>query len=182
MNFIPTEIEGLFILEPRIFKDSRGYFFESFSKKEFVDNIGDIEFVQDNESSSVKGVIRGLHFQKPPYSQAKLVRCVKGAVLDVAVDLRKDSKTYGKYIAIELSEENHRELFIPKGFAHGFEVLSDTAVFQYKCDEYYHPEAEGGLDPFDTEINIDWSIKKDLAIVSDKDKTHPSLNDFITPF
>ena len=149
MKITATKIEGVFILEPKVFKDARGYFFESFSKKEFEKEIGKIDFVQDNESCSSKGVIRGMHFQRPPFSQAKLVRCVVGKVLDVAIDLRKESPTYGEYVAVELSEDNHLQFFIPKGFAHGFEVLSDTAIFQYKCDEYYHPEAEGGIDAFD---------------------------------
>lgn len=182
MEFKETDIKGVFILEPRVFKDSRGYFFESFSKKEFEEAVGNVNFVQDNESCSTKGVVRGLHFQKPPYSQAKLVRCVRGKVLDVALDLRKDSPTYGKYVAVELSEENHREFFIPKGFAHGFEVLSDTAVFQYKCDEYYHPEAEGGINPFDSSLSIPWQSGPDNAIVSEKDKKHPDFSDFSSPF
>lgn len=182
MEFIQTKIKGVYILEPRVFKDARGYFFESFSKREFEAAIGDVNFVQDNESCSTKGVLRGLHFQKPPYSQAKLVRCVVGRVLDVAVDLRKESPTYGQFVSVELSEENHKQFFIPKGFAHGFEVLSDVAVFQYKCDEYYHPEAEGGLDPFDKVLGVDWHISKDLAIVSEKDKKHPLLREFDSPF
>ena len=182
MKFIKTKIEGLTILEPRIFTDSRGYFFESFSKREFEKEIGEIEFVQDNESCSIKGVIRGLHFQKPPYSQAKLVKCVVGKVLDVAVDLRKGSSTYGKYVAVELSDENHLQFFIPKGFAHGFEVLSDKAVFQYKCDEYYHPEAEGGIDMFDPEIGIEWHTSPENAIISEKDKNHPPFSLFKSHF
>lgn len=182
MQVIKTEIEGVFILEPSVFKDARGYFFESFSKKQFDREVMPVNFVQDNESKSTKGVLRGLHFQKPPYSQAKLVRCVVGSVLDVAVDLRKGSPTFGKYVAVELSGDNHREFFIPKGFAHGFEVLSDVAVFQYKCDEYYHPESEGGLDPFDPALSISWRISSEKAIVSEKDKTHPLLKDFVTPF
>ena len=182
MKIIPTKIEGVVILEPRIFNDDRGYFFESYSRKVFNQEVAEINFVQDNESKSTKGVIRGLHFQKPPFSQSKLVRCVRGAVLDVAVDLRKASKTYGQYVAVELSEENHRQFFIPKGFAHGFEVLTDVAVFQYKCDEYYHPEAEGGLDPFDPVLNIGWQTPTSLTIVSDKDTKHPKLDVFITPF
>lgn len=182
MKAIPTKIEGVFIIEPRVFKDERGYFFESYSKKELKEALGDINFVQDNESCSKKGVVRGLHFQKPPYSQAKIVRCVRGAVLDVAVDLRKDSPTYGEHVAVKLSEENHLEFFIPKGFAHGFEVLTETAIFQYKCDEYYHPETEGGLDPFDPSLNIEWSINREEATVSEKDTRHPQLKDFETPF
>ena len=145
MNIIETGIEGLWIIEPRIFGDSRGYFFESFSQKEFDEKIGPVNFVQDNESKSCYGVVRGLHFQKPPHAQAKLVRVVKGKVLDVAVDLREGSPTYGKHCAVELSEENHRQMFIPKGFAHGFSVLSEEAVFQYKCDEYYAPHSEGHI-------------------------------------
>ena len=182
MKAIPTKIDGLYIIEPRVFKDARGYFFESYSKHKFDNEIRAVDFVQDNESCSTKGVLRGLHFQKPPYSQAKLVRCVRGAVLDVAVDLRKDSPTYGEHVAVELSEENHLQFFIPKGFAHGFEVLTDTAIFQYKCDEYYHPETEGGIDPFDETLAISWHISPELAIVSEKDKTHPKLSDFKSPF
>jgi dTDP-4-dehydrorhamnose 3,5-epimerase len=144
MEVIKTDIEGVVIIEPRIFKDARGYFFESFSQREFDEKIGHIEFCQDNESMSSYGVMRGLHFQRPPYTQSKLVRCVKGAVLDVAVDIRKGSPTYGKHVAVELTEDNHRQFFIPKGFAHGFAVLSETAVFQYKCDNFYHPETDGG--------------------------------------
>lgn len=182
MKVIPTKISGLFIIEPRVFKDPRGYFFESYSKKEFDKEVAPINFVQDNESCSSKGVIRGLHFQKPPYSQAKLVRCVKGKVRDVAVDLRKGSPTYGEYVSVELSEENHLQFFIPKGFAHGFEVLTESAVFQYKCDEYYHPEAEGGIDPFDEELKIDWQTPVQEAITSEKDHNHPKLREFETPF
>ena len=182
MEFIATKIDGVFILQPKVFKDARGYFFESFSKKIFDEAIGNVNFVQDNESCSTKGVLRGLHFQKPPFSQAKLVRCVVGKVLDVAVDLRAGSPTFGQHVAVELSEDNHLQFFIPKGFAHGFEVISDRAVFQYKCDEYYHPETEGGLDPFDPELNITWHTSINDAIVSDKDKKHPKLADFKTPF
>ena len=182
MKALPTSIEGVYILEPRVFKDARGYFFESYSKKDFEAAVGKIDFVQDNESCSTKGVIRGLHFQKPPYSQAKLVRCVVGKVLDVAVDLRKDSPTYGQHVAVELSEDNHREFFIPKGFAHGFEVLSDVAVFQYKCDDYYHPESEGGLSAFDPALGINWLTPKAEAIVSEKDTRHPLLAEFDSPF
>ena len=182
MEFKETEIKGVFILEPRVFKDPRGYFFESFSKREFDASVAKVDFVQDNESCSSKGVIRGLHFQKPPYSQSKLVRCVRGRVLDVAVDLRKGSPTYGKHVAVELSEDNHRQFFIPKGFAHGFAVLSDVAVFQYKCDEYYHPESEGGIDPFDPTLGIPWQVKIEEAIISEKDKKHPSLSQFSSPF
>lgn len=177
MNIIETEIQGVYIIEPKVFSDSRGYFFESFSKKEFESKVGPVEFVQDNESKSCYGVVRGLHFQKPPHAQAKLVRVVKGKVLDVAVDLRKDSLTYGRHVALELSEDNHRQVFIPKGFAHGFSVLSEEAVFQYKCDDYYAPETEGAVAWNDPELNIDWRIPADMMILSEKDKRHPELKD-----
>lgn len=177
MNIIETEIQGVYIIEPKVFGDSRGYFFESFSKKEFESKVGPVEFVQDNESKSCYGVVRGLHFQKPPHAQAKLVRVVKGKVLDVAVDLRKDSLTYGRHVAVELSEDNHRQVFIPKGFAHGFSVLSEEAVFQYKCDDYYAPETEGAVAWNDPELNIDWRIPADMMILSEKDKRHPELKD-----
>ena len=182
MNVINTDIEGAVIIEPRIFRDARGYFFESYSKKEFDEKVAPVDFVQDNESMSTRGVIRGLHFQRPPYAQAKLVRCVKGRVLDVVVDIRKGSPTYGKHVAVELSEENHRQFFIPRGFAHGFAVLSDIAVFQYKCDNYYHPEADGGISIIDPSLGIDWGIALEEAILSDKDKKHPLLSDFDSPF
>ncbi|MDE6648815.1 MAG: dTDP-4-dehydrorhamnose 3,5-epimerase [Muribaculaceae bacterium] len=182
MKIIDTEIEGLKILEPKVFTDARGYFFESYSKRWFDENVADTEFVQDNESCSSFGVIRGLHFQRPPFCQAKLVRCVKGAVLDVAVDIRKGSPTYGKHVAVELSEANHRQFFIPHGFAHGFAVLSDTAIFQYKCDNYYHPEADGGISILDPTLGIDWHIDPANAILSEKDTKHPNLKDFLTPF
>jgi len=182
MNVIKTNIDGPVIIEPRVFEDSRGYFFESFSQREFDEKVGHITFVQDNESMSSYGVIRGLHFQRPPFAQSKIVRCVKGAVLDVAVDIRKDSPTYGQHVAVELTENNHRQFFIPKGFAHGFAVLSDVAVFQYKCDEFYHPEAEGGISIFDDSLGIDWRIPSDKAMLSDKDNNHPLLKDFVTPF
>ncbi len=182
MEVIETSIKGLFIIEPRIFEDPRGYFFESFSQREFDEKVGKITFVQDNESMSSYGVMRGLHFQRPPFTQSKLVRCVKGAVLDVAVDLRKGSLTYGKHVAVELTEDNHRQFFIPKGFAHGFAVLSDTAVFQYKCDEFYHPEADGGVCILDESLGIDWRIPTTEAILSDKDTKHPLLKDFESPF
>lgn len=182
METIKTDIEGVVIIEPRIFRDARGYFFESYSKKEFDEKVAPVDFVQDNESCSTRGVMRGLHFQRPPYTQAKLVRCVKGAVLDVAVDIRKDSPTYGKHVAVELTEDNHRQFFIPKGFAHGFAVLSDVAVFQYKCDEFYHPEADGGISILDDTLGIDWQIDPAEAILSDKDKNHPFLADFDSPF
>lgn len=182
MNVIKTNIEGPLIIEPKIFNDARGYFFESYSKRLFDEKVAKVEFVQDNESCSSYGVIRGLHFQRPPFCQAKLVRCVKGAVLDVAVDIRKGSPTYGKHVAVELTEENHRQFFIPHGFAHGFSVLSPIAVFQYKCDNYYHPEADGGISLFDPSLEIDWHIDLERAILSEKDKRHPLLKDFDTPF
>ena len=182
MNYIPTEIEGVVIIEPRIFTDSRGYFFESFSQRDFDEHIGSVTFVQDNESCSSRGVMRGLHFQRPPFSQAKLVRCVAGAVLDVALDIRKGSPTYGKHVTVELSSENRRQLFIPKGFAHGFAVLSDVAVFQYKCDNYYAPQSEGGISILDDSLGINWMIPTEEAILSDKDKVHPLFKDFTTPF
>ena len=177
MNVIRTEIEGLVILEPRVFEDRRGYFFESFSEREFAEAVGPVHFVQDNESKSSYGVLRGLHFQKPPYAQAKLVRVVKGKVLDVAVDLRKNSPTFGKYVAMELSEENHRQMFIPRGFAHGFSVLSEEVIFQYKCDNYYAPQSEGAVAWDDPDLAIDWQVPSDKVILSDKDSKHPMLRD-----
>lgn len=182
MNCIKTDIEGVVIIEPRIFRDPRGYFFESYSKREFDQKVDPVDFVQDNESCSTCGVMRGLHFQRPPFAQSKLVRCVRGRVLDVAVDIRKGSPTYGRHVAVELTEENHRQFFIPRGFAHGFAVLSDVAVFQYKCDNYYHPEADGGISILDTSLGIDWRISLDEAILSDKDKKHPLLGQFDSPF
>ena len=186
MEVIKTPIEGVLIIEPRVFEDSRGYFFESFSQREFDEKVAPIlghtvTFVQDNESKSSYGVMRGLHFQHPPFTQSKLVRCVKGAVLDVAVDIRKGSPTYGQHVAVELTEDNHRQFLIPKGFAHGFAVLSETAVFQYKCDEFYHPEADGGISILDDSLGIDWRIA-DKAILSEKDTKHPLLKDFDSPF
>ena len=182
MQVIKTAIEGVVIIEPKVFKDARGYFFESFSQREFEDKVRKINFVQDNESMSCYGVMRGLHFQCPPYSQSKLVRCVRGKVLDVAVDIRKGSPTFGQHVAVELSEENHRQFFIPRGFAHGFSVLSETAVFQYKCDNFYHPEADGGINILDDSLGIDWQIPNDHAILSEKDTKHPVLKDFDSPF
>lgn len=182
MNIIQTEIPGVVIIEPRIFEDARGYLFESFSQREFDEKVGPVIFVQDNESKSSYGVMRGLHFQRPPFTQAKLVRCVRGAALDVAVDIRRGSPTFGQHVAVELTEDNHRQFFIPKGFAHGFAVLSDTAVFQYKCDEFYHPEADGGISILDDSLGIDWHIPAGKAILSDKDTKHPLLQDFDTPF
>ncbi|SDF45530.1 dTDP-4-dehydrorhamnose 3,5-epimerase [Bacteroidales bacterium KHT7] len=182
MEVIKTAIDGVLIIEPRVFKDSRGYFFESFSKREFDEKVGailghTINFVQDNESMSSYGVMRGLHFQKMPYTQSKLVRCVKGAVLDVAVDIRKGSPTFGQHVAVELTEDNHRQFFIPRGFAHGFAVLSETAIFQYKCDEFYHPEADGGICIKDESLGIDWKIPVEKAVLSEKDMKHPCLKD-----
>ena len=183
MNVIKTEIDGVLILEPRVFRDSRGYFFESFNAKDFKDATGlDVNFVQDNESMSSYGVMRGLHFQLPPHPQAKLVRCVRGKVLDVAVDLRKGSPTYGKHVAVELSEDNHRQFFIPRGFAHGFSVLSEKAVFTYKCDNLYHPEADGGILLSDPDLNIDWQVPEEHRILSEKDTKHPLLKNFDNPF
>lgn len=182
MEVIKTDIEGLLIIEPRVFNDARGYFFESYSQREFEEKVGKVEFVQDNESKSSYGVMRGLHFQRPPYTQAKLVRCVRGAVLDVAVDIRKGSPTYGRHVAVELTEENHRQFFIPKGFAHGFAVLSPEAVFQYKCDEFYHPEADAGISILDNSLGIDWRIPVEKAILSEKDTRHELLRDFDSPF
>ena len=182
MDAIKTEIDGVVIIKPKLFKDERGYFFESFNELEFINRVGIVDFVQDNESMSSYGVVRGLHFQKPPHAQAKLVRCVKGAVLDVAFDIRKDSPTYGKYVAVELTEDNHFQLFIPKGLAHGFSVLSDKAIFQYKCDEFYHPESDGGINIADESLGINWRITKDKMILSDKDKKHPLFKEFKTPF
>ncbi len=213
MNVIKTTIDGVLIIEPRVFEDARGYFFESFSQREFDEKVAPIlghtvTFVQDNESKSSYGVMRGLHFQRPPYTQSKLVRCVKGAVLDVAVDIRKDSPTYGQHVECLLcahDEEGERiareyenksrssflvppssmiglQFFVPRGFAHGFAVLSETAVFQYKCDEFYHPEADGGICILDDSLGIDWRIPTNEAILSEKDTKHPLLKDFDSPF
>lgn len=212
MEVITTAIEGVLIIEPKIFGDKRGYFFESFSQREFDEKVAPIlghtiNFVQDNESMSSYGVMRGLHFQRPPFTQSKLVRCVKGAVLDVAVDIRKGSPTYGQHVSCLLcgndmvnddakkklsltsslscdaiAEAIHRQFFIPKGFAHGFAVLSETAVFQYKCDEFYHPEADGGISILDDSLGIDWKIPTEKALLSEKDTKHPVLKDFESPF
>jgi len=187
MNVIKTNIEGVLILEPKVFNDARGYFFESFSQREFDEKVAPIldhtiRFVQDNESMSSYGVMRGLHFQRPPFTQSKLVRCVKGAVLDVAVDIRKGSPTFGQHVAVELTEDNHRQFFISKGFAHGFAVLSETAVFQYKCDEFYHPEADGGISIMDQSLGINWKIPTDQALLSEKDTKHQMLANFDSPF
>ena len=182
MNVIKTAIEGVVIIVPRVFKDGRGYFFESFSQREFDEKVRKVSFVQDNESMSVYGVMRGLHFQRPPFTQSKLVRCVKGAVLDVALDVRKGSSTYGEHVAVELTEDNHRQFFVPRGFAHGFAVLSQTAVFQYKCDNFYVPEADGGVSIVDSSLSIDWKIDADKALLSEKDAKHALLKDFNSPF
>ena len=212
MNVIKTTIDGVVIIEPRVFEDARGYFFESFSQREFDEKVAPIlghtvTFVQDNESKSSYGVMRGLHFQRPPFTQSKLVRCVKGAVLDVAVDIRKGSPTYGQHVECLLcahDEDGERisnelkgtlpsyfshltsavglQFFIPKGFAHGFAVLSETAVFQYKCDEFYHPEADGGISIIDESLGIDWKIPVEHAVLSEKDTKHPLLKDFDSPF
>jgi len=182
MDVIRTDIYGVVILEPRVFTDARGYFFESYNKKAFEELVGPVNFVQDNESCSSRGVMRGLHFQRPPHAQAKLVRCVRGSVLDVAVDIRKGSPTYGKHVSCLLTEHNHRQFFIPRGFAHGFAVLSDTAVFQYKCDSYYCPEADGGISIVDPSLGIDWQLELSEAILSEKDRHHPLLADFDSPF
>ncbi|MGN0006945.1 MAG: dTDP-4-dehydrorhamnose 3,5-epimerase [Alistipes sp.] len=182
MNVINTNIDGVVIIEPKIFGDARGYFFEGFSQREFDEKVRKVRFVQDNESMSRYGVMRGLHFQRPPFAQSKLVRCVKGSVLDVAVDIRKGSPTYGQHVAVELSEENHRQLFIPRGFAHGFAVLSETAVFQYKCDNFYAPQADGGISIIDGNLGIDWMIPSDKVLLSEKDTMHQCLKDFDSPF
>lgn len=182
MEIIKTDIEGVVIVKPRIFTDARGYFFESFSKREFDEKVRPVDFVQDNESMSHRGVMRGLHFQCPPFAQSKLVRCVKGRVLDVAVDIRKGSPTYGRHVAVELSEDNHLQFFVPRGFAHGFAVLSDVAVFQYKCDNYYAPQADGGISIADQSLGIDWRIDPEQAILSEKDLGHALLKDFDSPF
>lgn len=182
MEVIKTDIEGPLIIEPKVFGDARGYFFESFSQREFDAKVGELRFVQDNESCSRRGVMRGLHFQMPPFTQAKLVRCVRGVVLDVAVDIRRGSPTYGRHVAVELTEDNHRQFFVPKGFAHGFSVLSDVAVFQYKCDEFYHPEADAGISILDESLGIDWRIPLEEAVLSEKDIRHPLLSGFESPF
>lgn len=182
MEVIQTNIKGVVIIEPRLFKDDRGYFFESYSERDFNKQVSEVHFVQDNESKSSYGVMRGLHFQRPPFTQSKLVRCVKGAVLDVAVDIRKGSPTYGQHVAVELTEDNLRQFFIPRGFAHGFAVLSPEAIFQYKCDNFYHPEADGGISILDTSLGIDWRIPTEHAILSEKDTKHPLLKDFDSPF
>jgi len=182
MDIIKTEIEGVVILQPHVFQDARGYFFESFSAREFEEKVCRTTFVQDNESYSSYGVVRGLHFQKPPFSQAKLVRVIRGTVLDVAVDLRRSSPTYGQHVAVELSGENRRQLFIPRGFAHGYAVLSEEALFQYKCDNYYAPQSEGGIVWNDPALQIDWQIPADRIVLSEKDTRHPLLKNYLSDF
>ncbi len=182
MKIIETDIEGVVVIEPHIFKDTRGYFFESYSQREFDEKVRPVKFVQDNESRSSYGVLRGLHFQKPPHAQSKLVRVIAGRVLDVAVDIRKGSPTFGRHVAVELTGENHRQLFIPRGFAHGFAVLSDEAVFQYKCDGFYAPQSEGAIAWDDPALAIDWRIPTADALLSEKDACHPRLADIEPPF
>ncbi len=182
MEVIKTDIEGVVIIEPRIFNDDRGYFYESFSDREFTEKVCKTTFVQDNQSKSSYGVLRGLHFQKAPYAQSKLVRVLKGKVLDVAVDIRKGSPTYGKHVAVELTEENHRQLFIPRGFAHGFVVLSPEVIFQYKCDNFYSKESEGAIMWNDPMLGIDWGISEEDAILSEKDKVNSKFAEFDSPF
>ncbi len=178
MEITGTNIEGVVIIEPRIFKDDRGYFFESFSQREFEEKVCKTTFVQDNESKSSYGVLRGLHFQKSPFAQSKLVRVIKGAVLDVAVDIRKGSPTFGQYVSVELTGENHRQFFIPRGFAHGFSVLSEEVIFQYKCDNFYSPQSEGAIAWNDPDLNIDWRIPAEKVVLSEKDSKHPRLKDW----
>ncbi|MDC0552114.1 dTDP-4-dehydrorhamnose 3,5-epimerase [Flavobacteriaceae bacterium] len=182
MKFIKTEISDVYIIEPTVFGDNRGYFLESFKLEKFEENIYPIKFVQDNESKSSKGVLRGLHFQKPPFEQAKLVRCIEGRVLDVAVDIRKESPTYGKHLAVELSGENKRQLFIPRGFAHGFSVLSESAIFAYKVDNTYAPESDSGIRFDDKELNIDWGLSEEEIQLSAKDKNLILFKDLDSPF
>ena len=182
MNVIKTDIEGVVIIEPRVFSDNRGYFFEAYSQRDFDREVRPIRFIQDNESRSQKGVLRGLHYQKWPFAQSKLVRVISGAVLDVAVDIRKGSPTYGKHVSCLLTGENKRQFFIPRGFAHGFSVLSDEAVFQYKCDNFYHPESEGAIAWDAPELGIDWMLKPGEVLLSEKDKDHPPLADTDSPF
>ena len=182
MKFIKTAIPDVYIIEPSVFGDHRGYFLESFNLEKFEENIGLIKFVQDNESKSSKGVLRGLHFQKPPFNQAKLVRCIEGRVMDIAVDIRKGSPTYGKHVVAELSGENKRQLFVPRGFAHGFSVLSETAVFAYKVDNRYAPAFDSGIRYDDKELNIDWGLAEEEVQLSRKDKNLQSFKDLETPF
>jgi dTDP-4-dehydrorhamnose 3,5-epimerase len=182
MNFIKTAISDVYIIEPSVFGDNRGYFLESFNQEKFEENVFPIKFVQDNESKSSKGVLRGLHFQKPPFNQAKLVRCIEGRVMDVAVDIRKGSPTYGQHVAVELTGENKRQLFVPRGFAHGFSVLSDTAVFAYKVDNIYAPESDSGIRYDDKDLNIDWGLNKEGVQLSVKDKNLSFFKDLDSPF
>ena len=182
MNIIRTFIDGIMLIEPQIHSDSRGYFFESFNQKEFEEKVCKTTFVQDNESKSSFGVLRGLHFQKPPFAQSKLVRVIKGAVLDVAVDIRKGSPTFGQYVSVELTGENHRQFFIPRGFAHGFSVLSEEVIFQYKCDNFYSPQSEGAIAWNDPDLNIDWRIPAEKVVLSEKDSKHPRLKDWQNVF
>ena len=182
MKFINTKIKDVFIIEPSVYGDSRGYFSESFNLEKFEENIYPIKFIQDNESKSFRGVLRGLHFQKPPYSQAKLVRCIEGRVMDVAVDIRKGSPSYGKHVAVELSENNKRQLFVPRGFAHGFSVLSESAIFAYKVDNVYAPEFDAGIRYDDKELSIDWGLSFDEFRLSEKDKSLPSFKDLDSHF
>ena len=182
MKFIETKISDLIIIEPTVFGDARGYFLESYNQKKFEEVVGKASFVQDNESKSYKGVLRGLHFQKPPFQQAKLVRCIEGKVLDVAVDIRKNSKTYGKHISVLLSGENKRQLFVPRGFAHGFLVLSDSATFAYKVDNTYAPDHDAGIRWNDKELNIEWGFEESEVIVSKKDAELPFFSKFESPF
>ena len=182
MNLIKTKIDGLVILQPTILNDHRGYFIESYNQKNINKLFGNVKFVQDNESESFRGVLRGLHFQKPPYAQAKLVRCVKGVVLDVALDLRKDSTTYGSFETTILSDDNYNQIFIPKGFAHGFVVLSEKAIFSYKVDNYYNAEYESGINWNDPHLNINWKMNKSEIRVSEKDAKLPFFNNFLSPF
>ncbi len=182
MNIIKTPIEGLLVLEPQVFRDSRGYFVETYNEQRYREAGIEAQFVQDNQSCSSYGVVRGLHFQFPPYSQAKLVCCTVGRVLDVAVDLRKDSPTFGQWYSVELSEANKRQFFIPRGFAHGFSVLSEQAIFTYKCDNLYHPEADGGILLSDPDLKIDWQVPVEQRIISEKDKKHPKMEEFDSPF
>lgn len=177
MNVIATPLDGVVILEPRIFEDARGYFFESFSQREFDEKVRPVRFVQDNESRSSRGVMRGLHYQRMPHTQSKLVRCTQGRVVDVAVDIRHGSPTFGRHVAVELTAENHRQLFIPRGFAHGFAVLSETAVFEYKCDNFYAPQSDAGISLLDERLDIDWKMPVSEALLSEKDLRHPRFDE-----
>lgn len=182
MPFIETGIQGLFVFEPKVFPDSRGYFFESYNRNIFIEQGINIDFVQDNQSSSTYGVIRGLHFQLPPHAQSKLVRVLSGRILDVAVDIRRGSPTFGKHFAIELSAENKKQLFLPHGFAHGFSVLSETAEVLYKCDAFYNKQSESGIMFNDPELNIDWQIPTDKQVISEKDMNNPTFSNLVEGF